>query len=128
VNWIGTVNPYFNTGTLKGYFDGEPPHGFFEVFAYYLAYDALAALCDTSVGNQGEPEEGCRHMENILCSLDNMNNLVPTWYLGQFTFYVTSPIILAGAIVCLKVAICTNHNRILEDLPQTEMSPNLNIE
>jgi len=81
VNWGGKINSYFFTGQLKGYFDGEPPHDFFRMFAYYLAYDALAALCDTSENNQGEPEEGIRHMENILEWFDNMQCTIPTWYL-----------------------------------------------
>jgi len=82
VNWIGDATPYFNTGMLKGYFDGEPPLGFFEVFAYYLAYDALDGLMQYI--KNGEPEEGMHHMANIVCSLSNMQNTVPTWYLKDF--------------------------------------------
>jgi serine/threonine-protein kinase len=81
VNWGGNVNAHFCTGLIKGYFDGEPPSEFFEMFSYYLAYDALAALCDTSEGNQGEPDEGIRHMENVLTWLDGFKSSVPNWYL-----------------------------------------------
>jgi len=95
VNWGGEVNPYYCTGLLRGYFYGgpdctgwkqpketiNPPHKFFEIFSYYLAYDALAALCDTSENNQGEPEEGVRHMENVFNWLDGFKNPVPNWYL-----------------------------------------------
>ena len=81
--WGSEPSAYFHTGLIKGYFNGEPPKNFFDLFSYYLAYDALAALCDTSVHNQGEPEVGIRHMENILRWLDNMQNHVPTWYLSQ---------------------------------------------
>jgi serine/threonine-protein kinase len=79
MNWVCEVNPYFNTGVLNSYFDGTPPRGFFEVFAYYLAYDALAELCIEH--KHGEPEAGIRHMANILCSLNNMQNNIPAWYL-----------------------------------------------
>ena len=82
MNWVGEVNPYFNTGVLNSYFDGEPPHDFFEVFAYYLAYDALAELCIEY--KYGEPEVGMRHMANILCWLNNLQNTIPTWYLKSF--------------------------------------------
>jgi serine/threonine-protein kinase len=44
----------------------------------------LAALCETSAGNQGEPEEGRRHMANILRRYDKMQNTVPSWYLKDF--------------------------------------------
>jgi serine/threonine-protein kinase len=82
MNWICEVNPYFNTGVLNSYFDGEPPHDFFEVFAYYLAYDALAELCIEY--KYGEPEAGMRHLANILCWLSNMQNTIPTWYIKDF--------------------------------------------
>ena len=82
--WGSEPSPYFFTGMIKGYFNGDPPQEFFKVFSYYLAYSALAALCDTSVYNQGEPEVGKRHMENTLRWFDNMQNPVPTWYLRDF--------------------------------------------
>jgi len=78
--WGTEVPGYFYSGLINGYFDGKPTGEFFNVISYYLAYDALAALCDTSVGEQGEPQDGQRHMANILLWLDNMNNPVPTWY------------------------------------------------
>ena len=81
----GTEPPaHFYTGLIKGYFNGEPPDEFFAVFSYYLAHDALAALCDTSIGKQGEPEEGRRHTENILRWFDDMRNHIPVWYLKDF--------------------------------------------
>ncbi|MCL2774706.1 MAG: phosphotransferase [Oscillospiraceae bacterium] len=83
-NWGNEANKHYCTGLIKGYFTGEPPQEFFNLFSYYLAYDALAALCDTSVGNQGKPEEGIRHLKNILRWFDNMNNPVPSWYIKDF--------------------------------------------
>lgn len=82
--WGSEPSAHFHSGLIKGYFNGEPPDEFFDVFSYYLAYDALAALCDTSVYNQGEPEVGKRHMENIMRWFDNMKTSVPTWYLKDF--------------------------------------------
>jgi len=80
-SWGEEPCPHFYTGFIRGYFDGEPQEGFFEVLSYYFAYSALAAICDTSVGEQGKPEDAQRHMENILRWFDNMKNPVPTWYL-----------------------------------------------
>jgi len=79
--WGSEPLPHFYTGFIKGYFGGEPPSEFFEIFSFYQAYDALAALCDTLIGEQGEPADGKRHMENILRWFDNMRNSVPMWYL-----------------------------------------------
>lgn len=81
IPWGTEPSAYFYTGLINGYFNGEPPREFFDILSYYLAYDALAAVCDTSIYEQGEPEEGIRHMENILNWLDNMKNNVPVWYL-----------------------------------------------
>lgn len=83
-NWGNEPNAYFCTGLINGYFDGSPPGEFFQMHRYYLAYDALAALCDTSVGNQGEPEEGRRHLDNVLRWFDNMQNSIPLWYHKDF--------------------------------------------
>jgi serine/threonine-protein kinase len=82
--WGSEPLKHFHTGLINGYFISDPPSEFFDVLSYYLAYDALAALCDTSVHNQGEPEVGRRHMENILRWFDDMNNSVPSWYLKDF--------------------------------------------
>jgi serine/threonine-protein kinase len=81
--WGSEVPAHFYTGLLNGYFGGAPPCEFFSLFSFYLAYDALAALCDTSVGEQGEPDDSRRHMENILRWFDNMQNPVPAWYLSN---------------------------------------------
>ena len=83
-SWGNEPNAPFATGLFNGYFGGPPPTAFFAVRAYYSAYDALAALCDTSIGDQGEPEDGRRHVENTLRWFDNMRNPVPTWYLKDF--------------------------------------------
>jgi len=81
--WGSEPSACFHSGMLHGYFYGEPPREFFELFSYYQAYGALAALCDTSVYHQGMPEDGRRHMENVLRWFDNMKNPVPTWYLEE---------------------------------------------
>ena len=71
---------YF-TGMINGYFDNDPPTAFFEALAYYYACDALSALCYTFLGCEPyPPEDGRRHMENVLRWFDNMNNPVPSWY------------------------------------------------
>ena len=84
ISWESELSPHFHTGMLKGYFNGNPPQDFFEVNSYYFAYSALATLCDVAKGEEGNPEDGKRHVENILRWFDNMRNPVPTWYLKDF--------------------------------------------
>lgn len=81
-SWGEEPCPYLYTGFINGYFDHDsPPMAFFEVLAYYFAYAALTALCETAASNQKESEEGKRHMDNILHWFNDMNDPVPTWYL-----------------------------------------------
>lgn len=79
--WGSQPSTYFFTGLIKSYFNDEIPDEFFEVFSYYMAYAALAALCDTSINTQDEPVVGLRHMENIINWFDNMTQPVPIWFL-----------------------------------------------
>ena len=84
IPWGMETSCHFMTGLIKGYFCGTPPRGFFEILSYYYAYDALAALCDTSVGEQGEPEDGRRHLDNVLRWFGNMDEDAPLWYHEDF--------------------------------------------
>ena len=86
LNWGSEPDTHYFTGLIDGYFAISPPPEFFCMLRYYFAYDALASLCDTSVGNQGEPEEGRRHLDNIIRWFGGMKKCVPTWYNGlEFT-------------------------------------------
>ena len=79
VAWMETMYPHFYTGQVRGYFEGDPPMEFWHVFAYYLAYDVLAALTDP-YGLNGL-EDGTEIARNILSWIDYFRNPVPTWYL-----------------------------------------------
>ena len=79
--WMPVMFPYFYTGQIKGYFNGEPPTDFWNVLAYYLAYDALAALTDP-YGLNGI-KDGTEIVNNIHKWTNNFKNPVPTWYLKE---------------------------------------------
>jgi len=75
----------FLSGMINGYFQNSPPHDFFVMLSYYFAWDALAALCFTFIGWElHPPEDGRRHMENVLRWFDDMSNPVPSWYLKEY--------------------------------------------
>jgi serine/threonine-protein kinase len=80
-NWGDDADAFYRTGLINGYFDGEAPAKFFLMLRYYLAYDALAALCDTSIGEQGVPEDGKKHLDNVCRWYDDMRAAEPPWYL-----------------------------------------------
>jgi len=82
IPWGKEPSAHYFTGMINGYFDDAPPREFFVMLAYYFACDALSALCYTFLGLEPyEPEDGRRHMENVLRWFDDMRNPVPTWYL-----------------------------------------------
>jgi len=70
----------FVSGIFDGYFYGEPPEIFFKVFAFYGAYCALTALC---AGISEGDEDGAKHPKMFLSWYENMQNLVPVWYIAQ---------------------------------------------
>jgi len=82
-SWGVESNAHFYTGRIVGYFNGDPPLDFFKMQAYYDAYSGLSTLRAAS-GEQREPEEGRRHLENVLRWFDNMQSPIPTWYLKDF--------------------------------------------
>lgn len=80
VAWGQGIEAAFFTGQIQGYFEGEPPAGFFEMLAFYHAYSALAAVTLTAQGEEGNPEEGLRHLADVLIWYDGMRAVVPAWY------------------------------------------------
>jgi len=75
---------------IKGYFNNDPPSAFFNMLSYYYTCDALSALCYSFLGmEQCEPEDGKRHMENVLRWFDNMENSIPyTISVGIRAFFI----------------------------------------
>jgi serine/threonine-protein kinase len=60
---------HFNTGQIKGYFEGEPPAEYFPLLSYYIAKGYLDWYSDDA--------------KCVLNWFDDMRNPVPTWYLSQ---------------------------------------------
>jgi len=66
---INGNDAHFNTGLIKGYFEGEPPIEYFQLLAYYTALGTLEWYPDNA--------------QCILNWFDEMRNPVPAWYLPQ---------------------------------------------
>jgi len=67
---VNGADAHFNTGLIKGYFEGEPPVEYFPLFAFYVALGTLEWYPDNA--------------PNILKFFDDMRNPVPTWYLKDY--------------------------------------------
>lgn len=91
VIWGQEADTHFYTGLINGYFGTLPrgilpPNEFFNVLAFYFAYDALAALCESleiDITNAYHVAE--KHVLNILKWFDDMKNPVPIWYMGNLS-------------------------------------------
>ena len=60
---------HFNTGLIKGYFEGEPPIEYFRLLSYYIVLGTL---------------EWCsENAKTVLNWFDDMRNPVPIWYLSH---------------------------------------------
>lgn len=86
-NRIGNtkVIPHFTTGLIRGYFDGEPPVEFWRLLALYLSAGALMLVSWAFYLQQDELEYSVQNANDVLRWFDNMNSLVPTWYLKDLS-------------------------------------------
>ena len=80
-------SPHFATGQLNGYFGGDVPLEFFKLLAFYIAPNALASVYWAL--NFGEKETDFMiklTSDTLKCynNFENVNNLVPSWYLKNY--------------------------------------------
>jgi serine/threonine-protein kinase len=78
--WCSDGNPGFAVGCINGYFNGNPPKPFFELFTFYTVIHALESLCHT---NGDEDETECvarREAAYLLRCTKDLTDFVPLWY------------------------------------------------
>jgi len=71
------LDPYYFSGLWNGYAGGVPGEEFFEMTAYYFAYDAFSSLCGNKKFDNGGFDK------KVLAWYDNFNRAVPTWYIKE---------------------------------------------
>lgn len=82
--WSAMASPYFATGQLKGYFDGEPPQEFFELLAVYIAILVLSLITSWAVTSEFGRNVTLKLSQDVLKWFDNMQNPIPTWYISDY--------------------------------------------
>ncbi len=82
--WSAAVSPHFATGQLNGYFNGKPPIEFFKLLAFYISSNTLSSIYWAITFGENEIATMKNQAKDVLSWFDNMNNLVPTWYLKDF--------------------------------------------
>lgn len=78
--WSAQASPYFATGQLRGYFDGEPPLEFFRLLAFYIASNTLSSVYWAIPFGETEIDTMMNQTQDVLRWYDNMRNPVPAWY------------------------------------------------
>lgn len=78
------TSPHFATGQIHGYFEGDVPEDFWKLLALYMAAIAVNALAWSIPYGQDEIDFAYQQIANILSWYDNMQEVVPSWYLEDF--------------------------------------------
>jgi len=78
--------PHYATGMLRGYFGGEPPAAFWDLFALYVSAASLMLVSWSFYFDRGKEsnDECVQNVRNVLEWYDNMRNPLPTWYLKNY--------------------------------------------
>ena len=79
--WCARSSPYFASGQLRGYFDGEPPPDFFKLLAFYIASNTVGYITWAIPFGQGQVDTIIKQSQEVLAWFDNMQNPIPSWYL-----------------------------------------------
>lgn len=81
--WCAQKSPLFASGMVNGYFENEVPMEFWQLLTLYIANNALSSL--PWAVNFGESEINTMKAQEkeILKWYDNMENVIPSWYLKE---------------------------------------------
>ena len=77
------LSAHFATGQLRGYFGGEPPKGFFELLTFYISCNTLSSIPWAIPFGQHDVDIMIKQTQIVLSWFNNMQNPIPTWYLGE---------------------------------------------
>lgn len=79
-------SPQFAIGQLHSYFAGRVPTDFWELNAFYMAVESIHAF--TVAVSLGQEEVGYSNemMKTMLAWFDNLNTLVPSWFVSKKCF------------------------------------------
>ena len=75
--------PHYEVGKIRGYFCGEPPAEFWDLFALYVSNASLLLVQWSFYFDRGQEsnDESVQNVRTVLQWFDNMKNSVPMWYL-----------------------------------------------
>lgn len=87
--WCAQATPYFATGMVDGYFNKKPPMPFWQLLAYYISSNTLSSIYWAIPFGQGEIDTMMKQSQDVLMWYNNMQSVVPTWYIKNFYIQYT---------------------------------------
>lgn len=78
--WCAQTAPFFASGMVDGYFDGQVPAEFWKLLALYISGNMLSSVYWAVPFGQDEVNVMLRQAADVLSWYDHMRNSVPTWY------------------------------------------------
>ena len=81
--WSAQAAPFFASGMVDGYFDGEVPMDFWKLLALYICSNTLSSLPWAIPFGDEEIRVMRKQAAQVLEWYDEMRRVVPAWYQGQ---------------------------------------------
>ena len=78
--WCAQAAPYFASGMVDGYFDGNVPEEFWKLLALYISSNTLSSVSWAIPFGQDEINTMINQAKDVLFWYDGMKNSIPKWY------------------------------------------------
>lgn len=78
--WCAQASPWFASGMVDGYFNGNVPMEFWKLLALYISSNMLSSVPWAIPFGDKEIKTMLNQAEDVLGWYDNMRNPVPMWY------------------------------------------------
>lgn len=81
--WNVLASPYFASGLLDGYFDGEIPADFFPILALFAAEGLVHYVNWSAPYGEAELALAIENYKKQMLWFDDFQRVVPSWYVGK---------------------------------------------
>lgn len=78
--WSAQAAPAFAAGTVDGYFDQNPPMGFWKCTAFYIGSNTLSSIYWGAGYGQSDLSVMLRQAQDVLSWYDGFQTVIPSWY------------------------------------------------
>ena len=80
--WCAQKSPHFASGLVNGYFNNAVPMVFWKLLALYISSNTLSSVYWAIPFGKEEVDVMLKQAKDVFSWYDNMNCVIPTWYIG----------------------------------------------